>query len=383
MERHMDGLSHWELEEYFRGVDVAVIGAGIVGLTTAIFLKEKAPGLKVLVLEAGLLPAGASTRNAGFACFGSLSELAADLRHSSLSDVMDLIAARYNGLLALRALLGDAAIGYLPVGGYEVFQDRHSTQFEAAMGLMQALNSDLDHRLGLTDTYCPADAHIAAQGLSQVRHMILNRHEGSIDTGKLFTALYAKAIGCGVRVLCGVRVDSMEPDSTGMALFTSMGRFRTGHVHVATNGLARQLLPQLDVRPARAQVLITAPVPDLKLCGTFHMDEGYYYFRNVGQRVLLGGGRNLAFEEEETTDQTPTPRIQAALDALLRDVVLPGQTYTVEHRWAGTMGLGAHKQVIIRQLAPRLTCSVRMGGMGVALGTDTGRKAAELVLSAV
>jgi glycine/D-amino acid oxidase-like deaminating enzyme len=379
----MDKLSHWELEEYFRGVDVVVVGAGIVGLTTAIFLKEKAPRLKVLVLEAGLLPSGASTRNAGFACFGSLSELAADLRHSSLNDVLELITARYNGLLSLRALLGDAAICYLPVGGYEVFQDGHTTQYEAATALMERFNSELNHRLGLTDTYCHADAQTAPQGLRQVKHMILNRHEGSIDTGRLFSALYAKAIGCGVRVLCGLRVEKIEENGNGIVLTTSIGPFKAGHVHVATNGFAQQLLPDLDVRPARAQVLITAPVPGLQLSGTFHMDEGYFYFRNVGQRVLLGGGRNLAIEEEQTTDQTTTPRIQAALDTLLRHVILPHHTYTVEHRWAGTMGLGTHKHVIIRHLRPHITCSVRMGGMGVALGTDIGRKAADMVLSEV
>jgi len=379
----MERLSHWELEEYFRGVDVAVIGAGIVGLTTAIFLKEKAPRLKVLVLEAGLLPSGASTRNAGFACFGSLSELASDLRHSSFNDVLELIAARHTGLLSLRALLGDEAIGYLPVGGYEVFQNQHKAQYEAAIGLLEKLNTELTHRLGSTDTYSDATARAAAQGLRGIQHMIMNRHEGSIDTGKLFTALYAKAIGCGVRVLCGMKVETIEPNGHEMAVNTTMGQFSAKHVHVATNGFARQLLPELDVRPARAQVLITAPVPGLRLCGAFHMDEGYYYFRNVGQRVLLGGGRNLAFEEEETTDQNLTPRIQDALDALLRDVILPDQDYTVEHRWAGTMGIGTDKQVIMRQLSPRLTCSVRMGGMGVALGTDIGRRAAEMVVQQV
>jgi len=60
-------LSYWEQESFTRYHHV-VIGAGIVGLSAAIELKEHFPKQSVLVLELGLLPTGASTRNAGFAC---------------------------------------------------------------------------------------------------------------------------------------------------------------------------------------------------------------------------------------------------------------------------------------------------------------------------
>ena len=72
-------LSFWEKRSYFNGVDIAIIGAGIVGMTTALNLKKRKPNLKILVLERGYLPSGASTKNAGFACFGSPSELKSDL----------------------------------------------------------------------------------------------------------------------------------------------------------------------------------------------------------------------------------------------------------------------------------------------------------------
>lgn len=74
-------LSYWEQKSLIGNPDVAVIGAGITGLNAAIRLKQLDPALDVLVLERGALPEGASTRNAGFACFGSPSELLADLAH--------------------------------------------------------------------------------------------------------------------------------------------------------------------------------------------------------------------------------------------------------------------------------------------------------------
>ena len=67
-------FSYWERTAFIDQADVIVIGSGIVGLSAALHLKRQQPNLNVTVLERGFLPTGASTKNAGFACFGSLSE---------------------------------------------------------------------------------------------------------------------------------------------------------------------------------------------------------------------------------------------------------------------------------------------------------------------
>ena len=94
---------------------------------------------------------------------------------------------------------------------------------------------------------------------------------------------------------------------------------------VATNGFTRDLIRQLKVFPARNQVLVTAPIEGLKVKGTFHYDKGYYYFRNIDNRILLGGGRNLAFGKERTVEFGTTPLIRAALTKILKRHILPGQ----------------------------------------------------------
>jgi len=71
----MAQLSYWEHQTFLRGFDVVIIGAGLVGLTAALHTRRLRPKARVLVLERDVLPNGASTKNAGFACFGSISEL--------------------------------------------------------------------------------------------------------------------------------------------------------------------------------------------------------------------------------------------------------------------------------------------------------------------
>ncbi|MEO1217195.1 MAG: FAD-binding oxidoreductase, partial [Bacteroidota bacterium] len=71
-------ISFWEATSLMK-YDYIIVGGGIVGLSTAAELLERNSDLRVLVLERGLFPSGASTKNAGFACFGSVSELWQDL----------------------------------------------------------------------------------------------------------------------------------------------------------------------------------------------------------------------------------------------------------------------------------------------------------------
>ncbi|HEY0092182.1 MAG TPA: FAD-dependent oxidoreductase, partial [Flavobacterium sp.] len=84
-------LSFWELKNWFSDVDYTIVGSGIVGLHAALRLRERFPASKILLLEKGTLPQGASTKNAGFACFGSLSEIIEDLKFHSEEEVCTLI----------------------------------------------------------------------------------------------------------------------------------------------------------------------------------------------------------------------------------------------------------------------------------------------------
>ena len=114
-------LSYWEIKSWFTNIDYTIVGSGIVGLSCALSLKERFPNANILILEKGTLPQGASTKNAGFACFGSLSEILDDLTAHSEEEVVEIVTKRFEGLQLLRNNLGDENINYLQYGGYELF----------------------------------------------------------------------------------------------------------------------------------------------------------------------------------------------------------------------------------------------------------------------
>ncbi|MGP8214789.1 MAG: NAD(P)/FAD-dependent oxidoreductase [Bacteroidia bacterium] len=371
--------SHWEYDSYFNSIDIAIIGGGIVGLNAAIAAKKSNPTLKVLVLEKGVVLMGASLRNAGFACFGSPTELIDDLKTRSAEHVFQLVERRWKGLLALRDLIGDKVMEYEALGGYELFDNAAS--FEESEGMIAGFNKEISHITGEKMTYLVNDGKINSFGFKGFSHLIENRCEGQINTGKMIRALISKASEIGVILMNGIEVKDYKEEENGMFLTTDWQNFKVKHLLLATNAYTSLLVKDIPVKPARAQVLITTPIDGLKVKGAFHYDKGYYYFRNVGQRLLFGGGRNLDFEGETTTELATTGKIQSALEAMLKERILPGQTYEIERRWSGIMGIGdGDKSPIIKSISPRLHCAVRLGGMGVAIGTLVGQEAANMVL---
>jgi gamma-glutamylputrescine oxidase len=377
-------LSFWEKETYFNNIDALIIGSGIVGLNAALYIKSSHPKLKVIVIERGLLPTGASSKNAGFACFGSPSELLDDLSHHTEDQVFSLVERRWKGLERLRQNLGDNAIDYHNWGGYELFEDSQKDLYNSCLDKIPYLNKQLSNITGKKSVFQVSDHKINGFGFKNVANLLESTLEGQIDTGKMILTLTQKVQSLGVLILNGLEVISINEDDTNITAITAQGvKIKARAALVATNGFAKQLIPEIKVVPARAQVLVTKPIQNLKFKGTFHYDCGYYYFRNIGNRVLFGGGRNLDFKSEETTELGLTELVQDKLESLLNEVILPDTPYEIEHRWSGIMGVGPEKTTIVKQVTNRISCSVRMGGMGIAIGSLVGEEGAALLLKSL
>ena len=117
-------------------------------------------------------------------------------------------------------------------------------------------------------------------------------------------------------------------------------------------------------------MLITKPIANLPFKGIFHFDKGYYYFREYNGCVLFGGGRNLDFENETTTDFMLNQKIQDDLMVKLQKIILPRQPFEIDVRWTGIMAFGKSKKPIVKHYSKNVFVGVRMGGMGVAIGSE-------------
>lgn len=375
-----NNFSYWERTAFINDADVIIIGSGIVGLSAALQLKTREPSLKLLVLERGFLPSGASTKNAGFACFGTVSEQLAALKHTPEDEVVRLANYKWRGLQRLRQNLGDANIGYHQYGGYELFMNDEQMIASDAIDKIGYLNNLLKPAIDGHDIYSVSNAKIADFGFGGISRMIYNAFEGQIHTGKMMRALLNKVYAKGVLILNNCAISAVEQEGSHIRLMSPQGSFKTNKVILATNAFASQLYPGLEVTPGRGQVLVTKPISGLKIKGTYHFNEGYYYFRNIEDRVLFGGGRNMDFNAEATYAFGHTNKVKDKLTEYLHNVILPGQNVEIDYWWSGIMGFGEEISPIVKEVEANIFCAVRCNGMGVAMGSLVGEEVADLAL---
>jgi len=296
-----------------------------------------------------------------------------DLDSMSEKEVLELVTMRWKGLKIFRERLNNYPEWYHPTGGYELISDEDSHAVEQ----MDRIN-ELLYPLFHQQVFALRDELIAQMGFNNntLSHLVFNPLEGQINTGKAIWNLWDYCSRKGVKFMQGAEVTDITENGVKLK-----GLQLCGKVLVCTNAFTKTLVPGVELEPGRGQVLITKPLSEpLPFNGVFHYDKGYFYFRNVGNdRLLIGGGRNLFKKEETTTAFEITDDIQQAIEDLIQNVILPGKKYEVDMRWSGIMAFGTTKQPIVQKYNDNTYLGVRLGGMGVAIGSYLGAQLAELV----
>ena len=368
--------SIWEDESIFCKNDFLIIGGGLAGLWCAYELQLKYNQARILIIERGIIPSGASTRNAGFACFGSPTEMIYDAAVMGDDKMWSTVEMRYKGIRKIRKVFGDAVIDYDPCGGFECLKNEQAAQVHERLSW---LNKGMQAITGKEESFNWSNEKLDRFGLKGFDKMIENDLEGGLHSGKLVFALQQYLQSKGVLFFSGMEVMRVEKDTNHYRVITTSNQtFTSTSLLYCTNAFSQHLLTGLVVTPARGQVIVTSPIEDLKLNGTFHYDEGYYYFRNVGNRVLLGGARNKSFDTEKTTELTITPTIQDELLRFLSEHILPGKAFTITHKWSGIMGFTANKEPIVEKVDDNAYAVIACNGMGVALTPIIAEKVAAM-----
>ncbi|NND06667.1 MAG: FAD-binding oxidoreductase [Saprospiraceae bacterium] len=379
MRRSRPKVSYWEKTTFYRRRDVVIVGAGIVGINAAIKLKMRNPKWHVAVIDRHPIPLGGSTRNAGFACFGGPSELLADLQSGHDDHVQKIVELRWQGLQSLRYLLGDKRIDYQHTGGHEIFRQEDESSFAACVDQLDQLNKlfPADGPAFSLATNKELESMGLLQGFSRMIHCHL---EGTLHPGLMMLELHKKATFLGVELLLGLTVTNIQSTAQAVHLrINGQVDLPADQVIIATNGFTKQLMPSVEVTAVRNQVIVTHPLAKVPFRGCFHYDQGYVYFRNIENRILLGGARNK-FEVDESTDQFGVnPAIVEHLIHLLREII-PEEEVVIASQWSGILGIGAgSKMPIIEWHNDRILLACRMGGMGIAMGAKVGDLAAQRV----
>jgi gamma-glutamylputrescine oxidase len=374
-------LSYWEKDIFTPKYDYIIVGAGFSGLWMAYFLKKQNSEATIAVIERGTLPSGASTKNAGFACFGSPSELLENVKEIGWDKTLEMTQKRFEGIQIIKQNFGEV-IDYNPCGASELFTEKNI--FDENLGQLEILNLNLMAIVNNQNHFYEDIKIISESKFDGFQYAISNDAEASIHSGKLFYNLYKALVSQDVKFFFGTEVENVDTTNETATIKTkNLGDFEALHVCICTNAFSNLFLPAQKIKPGRGQVLITKPIKNLSFNKTFHFDKGYFYFKNVGNRVLFGGGRNLDFGGENTTEFGTSEMIIKHLKQYLTDYILPKTDFEIDLIWSGIMAFNESQTPFSEIIQPNLSASVCMNGMGVALAPYLARELVEKLNSKI
>jgi len=363
--------------------DVAIIGGGFTGLSAAITIKRYRPRWHVLVLESEAMGTLASSRNAGFLCLGSPTELMRDIETHGSAVVEDVLRCKITGASILLDYLKKTKLIYAKSVGYEYFSseipepDNLDDHLNSLNGLMRAAGGSAGYFV--RQNHAP-NAYSAGVPTSSWVRM---NWEGQIHPAAAVARLRLQFQNLGGVMSFCHKIESLQANAYGVDLHSDLGTIRARQVLVANNAFVTELLPDVVVEAQRAQVLITEPLGKLPFRGNVHFRQGYMYCRDVGQRFLIGGGRFLDFEAEHTHQLGTTDVIQNYLIKQLSVLSgIPGDELKVADCWSGIMGFtpGRLHPILEVKNQGMLVVAAGMNGMGTAMGPYMGKRAAELLI---
>ncbi len=361
-------VSHWESTAWRELWDLVIVGAGITGSSAAIHFLTDHPGARVLLLERAVHPSGASTRNAGFTCFGTIGESLDDLTHESEDVVFARIRQRYDGLKLLLDTLPAEEIDHRSTGGHELFLDE--ADFRKSVNAIPWFNERLREFTGIEN--------VCAETRINGRRAISIQGEGHLHSGKLLQTLHRRVRERGGEIRWNMAVSEVD---TGVVTLSTGDELCTRHILIATNGFTGALPGMPVIHPARGAVMVIDGEGARDWRGTWHFDRGFVYFRDVGDDLLLGGGRNVDIAGERTMVDAVNPAVRDYLLSFARET-LGVKNLRVNAEWSGIMGFPeGSKTPVIRELKPDVWIAAGLGGMGVALGVGVGKEVVKRMLA--
>lgn len=356
-------FSHWmrNSEKENANADVVIIGAGYVGLSTAYWLTEYKPNLKILILDRMTSGSGASGRNAGFLTKGS--------------------AAFYNSLSSRWGMEKALQIYHFAKDSihlaYEHILSNSNATFEPAASITLFKN----HQISV-----PAEFHFSKLANPELPQILKKSFDGGLVSEGEFKVDPMTLLGAMRKVLTERNVLFQENSSAFEVkegeVLTEHNRIKAQQVVLAMNGYMPQFSSVLKdvIFPKRAQMLaVTADEP---INSPFlHYDPAEkVYWRTVSEKVIVIGGKRLLDEAgEESEFEKISPVIQNGLESYLAEKLR--LNFRILKRWSGIMGFTEHELPLVQKVRGRenLFLGAGFSGHGMGFGFKSGQELAGLL----
>ena len=290
---------------------------------------------------------GASGRNGGFAVRGGAQPY--DIARNQLGPdrAAELWRLTERALERMAALAGDA---FRLTGSLRLAND--ADEAVALQAEYEALRED-----GFAAEWRPEPG---GRLTGRFEGALFHPTDGSIHPARWVRRLAARAAAAGAEIREHDRVASVD-------------ELDAEQVVIATDGYTQGLVDELDraVRPTRGQVVVTAPLGEELYACPHYARYGFDYWQQTPDlRLVLGGFRDLAIDEEWTAQEEMTARIQARLEAYAEE--LADGPVEISRRWCGIFGMTEDLFPVVGRVRDGVWAACGYSGHGNVLGLACG-----------
>jgi glycine/D-amino acid oxidase-like deaminating enzyme len=240
--------------------DIAIIGAGLTGLWTALFLKELDPARDIAVVEQGIAAFGASGRNAGMLSETVDHSHALAIQHFGIAAARRLAALGERNVAELATFVLDRGIDcdYEPTGRLMVaLTPAQVEEGKISVAVARSLGIETFRSLTAKDVQAEVHSPLYLGGVAV-------RGGGILDPARLTDGLRREAERHGVRVYERTPVASVAESGAGVEIRANGTRLLARRVVCATSAYTHHLLPGVRHRfiPLYDYILVSEPLTD-------------------------------------------------------------------------------------------------------------------------
>lgn len=368
-------VSHWMRPHSFKtpdaAADVVIIGGGYIGLSTAYWISEYNPSLKIIILERSQVGSGASGRNAGFLTMGSATFYKTLNQEWGKERALDIyrFAKESISLVDQKILRSSPEIKFERSSSLTLFQSQKKFQ------------------IWQDPEFDPSEFEFEFRNEDQLPAGLKGKFFGAFENGPEFKINPIQLLTSLRRILESRKIQIIENNSafklTSEGVLTDINFIKSRQVVLALNGYFPHFHSSFKnlIKPCRAQMLAVELEEELDANSLHYDSPERVYWRKSWDKILLIGGKRVLDEAGEVGDfEKISPIIQDGLEDYLQNQL--HLRYKVLHRWSGTMGFTEHELPILTKAmtAPIETFVIGgFSGHGMGLGFRSSQEMAELV----
>jgi hypothetical protein len=368
-------VSHWMRPHNFKTpdttTDVLIIGGGYVGLSTAFWLSEYNPSLKITVLERSQIGAGASGRNAGFLTMGSATFYKTLVKEWGKERALEIYR------------FGRGSISLVE---QKILRSSPEIKFERSSSLTLLQNQAQFEKWQDVD-FDPTEFDFQFNTEDKLPSALKDKFFGAYENGPEFKINPIQLLATLRRILETRKIQIIENSSafelTPDGVMTDLNFIKCQQLILALNGYFPHFHPIFKgiIKPYRAQMLAVELEEDFEANSLHYDSPERVYWRKSWDKILLIGGKRVLDEVGEVGDfEKVSPIIQAGLEDYLHQQLKI--RFKVIHRWSGTMGFTEHELPILTKASKSPLETFIIGGFsghGMGFGFRSAKEMAELV----